>query len=229
MTYVIVPLAGPDYVTDGGFIKGLLPFQGDYLLNYVLKSRPWHSSKCFYIFILQDSPYTRAFAEQYLKPWFPKSSIIFLASLTKGAAFSVLAGLSIIHDFSSPIIVDLADIYFTCSYDPSSYLSLHPRCNAIGYSFTSTNSIYSFFECSDTSNCVLRTAEKICISDVASVGVYVFRNLSVLMSALCHSIQAFDLLALNNLLFIAPLFNHVISPFSEVHHLPVDNVIDIKS
>ena len=225
--HVIVPLAGPDFIRSDGSVKALIPYRGKPLLKYILDSRPWSSLVTNYSFIMLDSFKTRNLVEQHLKDWYPNSSFTFLSSFTRGAALSALAGISTIQDFSKPVIIDLADIYYVCCDNVEELLNNLQKVGAIAFTFNSSNSAYSYLKC-DSNGSFLEAAEKSVISNNASAGTYVFKNCSILLSAISHALQNEKTQTYNKLFYVCPLFNGVHAQNEKVILRQVTSVDDIK-
>lgn len=220
----IVPIAGPDYFQNN-FCKGLYEFKNDFFLRKILYSRPWIQKVDELIFIMQDIELARDFEKKYLKNWFKKSKVIFLPSFTKGATFSTLAGVALAYDdFDSPIIVDLADIYFETDFVPyrqnenSSYV----------FYFLNENPLYSYLKVDDNEN-VIKTREKKVISNRASAGVYCFPSTSSFIRCTSYSIENKKDLTHNNLHYVCPLINYLIKEGIKTIPIEVNNVLDIKT
>lgn len=224
--YSIVPLAGPDFISDDGKIKALSSFDDGFLLEKVLKSRPWHTQIKKYIFILIDGNETRSFASQYLKEWFPNSDITFLESNTKGAALTILAGLTQVHEFNSVIAVDLGDILYETSMEPLSIFAKDQFIGAIVPTFKSSSSIYSYVKFKTERSLMAR--EKKVISENASAGTYIFKNLETILYAAFHSASNFHDLNHNGLLYVCPMLNALADLRLLVHVENVQSVVDIK-
>jgi len=224
--YSIVPLAGPDFISDDGIIKALASFDDGFLLEKILKSRPWHSQIQKYIFILIDRQETRAFARQYLKEWFPNSDIIFLESTTKGAALTILAGLTQIHEFNSAIALDLGDILYETTMNPLSIFAKDESIGAIVPTFKSNNSIYSYIAFKADKSLIAR--EKEVISENASAGTYIFKNVEAILYGVFYSAANADELSYNHLLYVCPMLNALADLQLLVHVENVQSVVDVK-
>jgi hypothetical protein len=224
---LIVPLAGPDFVSKDGTLKALIPFKGKPILKYILESRPWVHDLDAITFILNDTPTTRQFASNYLSEWFPNSLTVFISTFSRGAAFSSLAGISCQSEFDTPIIVDLADIFYKSIIQPTEIFSASRTCGGIGLVFSSNNPLYSYLRC-DSSGKFCEAAEKKVISHYASVGTYIFKNSAVFLRALAHAIDNESDQTHNDLFYLCPLFNGVLDQGLDISMETVDEVIDIK-
>ena len=113
------------------------------------------------------------------KNWFPNAKVVYLSNETCGAAFSVLAGLSICSTKGDePIIIDLADIYFETNLIPYK----NPETSGFVFAFTSKKPKYSYFKVKKNMT-VEKAVEKEIISNYASTGVYAFPNFSKLLKS----------------------------------------------
>jgi hypothetical protein len=226
---IIVPLAGPDFELGDGTTRAERVVEGLPLLRLALESRSWWRSASVgagnLIFVLRDGPVSRRFADQQLHSWYPEAKVVFLESYTCGAALTSLGGLALCG-VGAPICIDLADIVFEDSADPS-VLFQDPRLGGLLLTFQSDNPAYSYAELDETGH-VVRTAEKRVISEHASAGVYFFRDASTLLRAIAHSIEHRAELAFSGLLYVCPLYNGVIAQGAMVITSPVHNVRDIK-
>jgi len=225
---VVVPLAGPDFVSPEGAVKALIPISGEFLLQHVLASRPWASDVNGYTFILKDGDAARSFTEQYLRRWFPGSTVVFLSSFTRGAACSALAGVACQRDPHTPLIVDLADILYSSNLNVVDRLRGSSRCGALALTFHSTSPVYSFLRLDRTGR-VVEAAEKKVISTNASAGTYIFRNSAIYLSAVAHAWENEFTQTYNNLFYVCPLFNGVLAQGLEVELEAVTDVFDIKN
>lgn len=224
---VVVPLAGPDFVSPDGVIKALTQISGKLLLQHVLASRPWAREVRGYTFILKDGDITRTFSEKYLSAWYPNSTVVYLSSFTRGAACSAMAGVACQRDPHSPLIVDLADILYSSNLNVARRLRRSTRCGGLALTFGSTNPAYSYLRLDDAGNFV-EAAEKKVISTNASAGTYIFRNSAIYLSAVAHAFANEASQAYNNLFYICPLFNGVLAQGLEVELESVSDVYDIK-
>jgi len=225
--HIIVPLAGPDFTLADGRIKALIPFQGEPLLKYVLDSRPWASKATRYCFALHDCATARKFSYEYLSSWYPGCSIVYLSTISRGAALSALAAVSLVNEFCQPMIIDLADIYYSSSLDIEYALQSQPDAGGIALVFESTNPQYSYLAI-DNNGMVIEAAEKKVISNKASAGTYIFDNCSTFLKAIGHAIDNAPSQTHGNLFYVCPLFNGVLSLGRQVALEPVFDVMDIK-
>ncbi len=203
----IVPLAGPDFISDS-YCKALIPYKGTYLLPYILNSRNWAPNVMQYIFILFDSLQSRSFYSNFLASWYSGSKCIFISSYTRGAALSALAGISLCSDFTQPLVIDLADIDYSLDSNPANEFYTDNTTGAVVPIFSSTEAHYSYISLSSTGD-FIRAAEKKVISDNASAGTYFFRNAHIFISSLSYSLEHEAEDSYNSLFYVCPLMNGV--------------------
>lgn len=239
---VIVPLAGPDFIRADGSLKALVPLEGGPLLRHVLDSRAWAGRVApdAYTFVLADRAETRAFAADHLGGWYPGARTVFLSEYTQGAALSCLAGVAAaVRDADTPLMLDLADILYTCDLDPVAALAPPPdtapdtasvtgtETGGVALTFASDNPVYSYLRREDGR--VVEAAEKRVISDEASAGTYLFRNAPVFLRAIAHGLENAATQTHRDLFFVCPLFNGVIAQGLAVDTHPVTDIHDIKT
>lgn len=224
---VVVPLAGPDFIMNCRKLKAEILYDGKPLLQRALNSRPWAKSVKDYSFIMIDKPQTRAFATNALADWYPGSSVTFISDYTRGAALSTLAGMATTTHVDKPVIVDLADILYTSTLDPASVFKSNTNCGAIALTFASDSPAYSYLR-TDNSGSFEESAEKQVISNHASAGTYIFRDIATYLRALAHNLENHEQLTFRNHFFVCPLFNGVKDQGRNVFLEPVSEVIDIK-
>lgn len=226
--HVIVPLAGPDFVRADGSIKALTLFQGQALLKHALDSRPWASKVKQCSFVLYDCEEARQFAHNFLSHWYQGCSIVFLSAFSRGAAISALGGLSVLDEFSQPLIIDLADILYKSDINIEQVLEADSNIGGIALTFKSRNPQYSYLA-SDKSGQIVRAAEKKVISEQASAGSYIFRDCTTFLKEVAHAIENESSQTHNDLFYMCPLFNGVLAQGKKITLASVLNIVDIKT
>lgn len=227
---VIVPLAGPDFVSEHGSIKVLATLDRKPLLRHVLDSRGWAGQLQGedYTFVLIDRREARAFADNHLSDWYPGSRKVFLSDYARGAALSVVAALSGHRADHEPLIIDLADIFYKSHLDPRASFAANPAPGAIAMTFQSDNPVYSYLA-TDSLGRFLRAAEKKVIAANASAGTYFFASTSVYLRALAHGLEDEPGHTFRDLFYVCPLLNGVLAQGREVLLSSVSAVRDIKT
>ena len=226
--FCIVPLAGPDFVHSiTKEIKPLMSVNGQPLLLRAITSRPWWRSGQLQpeglIFVLRNVPEASLVCNR-LDKWFPGSQKVILSSLTGGALMSALAGVSLVKDLTTPLCVDLVDIFYETEeliidrFDTDGVGAVVPY-------FYSQESCYSYFKINGE-GLVIRAVEKQVISDHASAGTYFFRDAATYLKAVAFSLENITDLSVNGVLFVCPAMNYLVSIGEQV--LPIE-VGSIKS
>lgn len=224
---VLVPLAGPDFLGPDGVLKGCEFFQGEPMLKKILQTRPWANHVERYIFIFQNEPECFQFYEEYLKEWFPFSTSVFLNATTSGASLSALAGLSLISNFHSSLIVDLADIYFELNSEFYVDQFIRGEYQNGAFTFHSHKPCYSYLKFSGDGD-FLEAAEKKVISDRASAGVYYFSSPAAYCEAIAWHVSEGTNYCYNDLFYVCPLLTGLSKRGQRVTEIPVSNIIDLK-
>ena len=227
--YIIVPLAGPDFIDNNGNIKGEKIYNNHEILYEILNSRPWHDAvpSSNYIFIIYNDSRVVNFADQKIKKWFPGCKIIILNEYTKGAAFTVLASSSFI-DTNKQIIIDLADIDYKVEEQNLSKIYDLNKADALAITFNSNNPIYSYLLFNEDDK-FLEAKEKEVISDIASAGTYIFGSFKSYYDALCYVAKNKKKYLHNNLYYVCPVFNGIEFNGGSVSCIDAKNIVDIKN
>jgi hypothetical protein len=205
----IVPLAGPDLWTEKHGFRPLFDLDGTPLIEAALKARAWAGKLTpeDYVFVLREVP-RLAELVAYLRATWPGCRIVTLSDLTGGALYSVLAAMALVKP-GEPLIVDLADILFESGPADPAALFAREGHGAVVPVFTSSEDCYSYLTIAD--GLVTGAREKQAISDNASAGVYMFRDVQVFLRAAAHNLDHRETMSFRNILFICPMVNGVIA------------------
>jgi hypothetical protein len=216
----IVPLAGPDVIGVGGALVPLRSVDGQPMIRRALESRAWARRLAGedYTFVLRDLPEV-ADLDAFLRATWPGCGVVRLSRPTGGALFSALAGLAMVPADAGPIVVDLADILF----DGDAWRDPWPASlGGVTPYFQSRDARFSYLRLDGDR--VLETVEKRMISDAASAGVYLFRDVGVLLAAAAHSVAHRESLAHKDALFVCPTMNGVVAQGLDVVAVRVEGV-----
>ena len=219
----IIPLAGSDIYTEEFGLKPAYEIDGEPLLVKAICSRYWYGETLFeedLIFVIRNIEQLDELIS-FLQSNFPKKRHVIIPEFTKGALMSVLAGASLVKDFTEPIVIDLVDILFSSSVRPVKTFNEDESIKGIIPYFHSDNPKYSYLKLDDDSN-VVATREKEVISNYASAGVYFFNNLQTFLNAATFSINQFSKVAHNDLLYLCPSYNGIITKTNKVKAVKVD-------
>lgn len=223
MALIIIPLAGPDFVTKQFGIRPLYPVGDTTLLEYVLLKRPWIknlSNEDRLVFILrEEGGHTKKMCS-FIKKRFPTANTVVLGALSLGAPLSALAGIALSKNQNQPVIIDLADIAFDLSWNPIEYFEKNLQVDAVVPYFISQDPKFSYLRLNGPT--VLEAREKQVISSCASAGVYCFRGVSIYLQAVAYCLQHPDICKVGASFFVCPSINGLISTSRQVHALRVD-------
>jgi hypothetical protein len=210
----IVPLAGPDLWTERHGFRPLFELDGTPLIEAALKARAWAGKLKpeDYVFVLREVPRLGDLVAYLRKTW-PGCRIVTLSDLTGGALFSVLAAMALVKP-DEPLIIDLADILFESGPADPEVLFAGEGHGAIVPVFTSSEDCYSYLTIVD--GLVTEAREKQVISNNASAGVYMFRDVQVFLRAAAHNIDHRETMSFRSILFICPMVNGVIADGASV-------------
>ena len=223
----IIPLAGPDILHPSYGYKPLQVFDGRKLIDSVIESRPWYQEKSSHeekIFVLRDID-AGTELEDYLKQRYCGSRFVKLGAATRGALFSVLGG-SCIASHDEVVIVDLADIIFKSNINVLEEFYRNDALGALLPTFQSTNEKYSYAV--TEGNQLVRAVEKEVISDKASAGVYIYRNLELLLESVLLSLRSSRSVTFDDKYFVCPSLGVLAEKGVDVRTFGVSNVIPLS-
>lgn len=228
--YVIVPLAGQDLVLEDGTFRPLYNYEGEPMIKKILKNRLWIKNgevkNKDIIFVLRQVD-NLEFLISSLKKEFPECHCVILDTITRGALSTVMAGASLISDFTQPICVDLADIDYNLSVSVKNLFQSDYDLDGMLLTFEANDPKFSYLEIHG--NRVTQCAEKKVISNIASTGTYFYKNLTTFLEAARGSFEASHLVSFKNSLFICPTFNFLIFKNRKVEHLHVKNIVNMST
>lgn len=203
---LLIPLAGKGQrMIDGGYqLPKPLILAGDrHIIDYSVGSIDY--SECNLIFIIRRDHVCNYSIDKVLKKKYGDDiKLVISEGNTNGSVSSCLLARNLI-DNDIPLIVFCPDIYFEPKFIPNDDMFIH---DGLILTFKANSSNYSYVRLDEDNN-VTATAEKIVISDNASVGVYCFKTGK---SFLRLSELAIDSnMTSNNEFYICPLYNILIA------------------
>lgn len=203
---LLVPLAGKGQrMVDKGykFPKPLIFAGNKRILDYSMESVDY--SECNLIFVIRrDHIYNYSF-DKILRNQYGNDIQIVVAEEDTDGAVSSCALASHLIDNDIPLIILCSDIYFEPKFTPSPKmfendgLILTFKANSLNYSYV----------LQDENDNVIKTAEKVVISNNASVGVYCFRSGKMFLQ-LADQAKLANLRTKNEF-YICPLYNLLIA------------------
>lgn len=139
---------------------------------------------------------------------FPQSQIVGIEGYTEGAACTVQKGLETLHDNDSVIVAN-SDQYVV--WDKDEFLIKMHLLQADGgiVTFKASDNKWSYVKLSaDDNNVATHVAEKKVISNVATVGIYWWKKVSMLKESITKMVACND--RYNNEFYLCPTFNYMI-------------------
>jgi len=202
---IVVPMAGRgSRFADAGFKdpKPLIPVRGVPMIKLVIDNlRPSRPHR--FVFICQREHVAAYELERLLGQWAPGCAIVQLDGVTEGAACSVLTAEAWLDD--SPLMIANSDQYLDIAIDD--YLGAMDGCDGLIMTMTAHDPKWSFVAVDDQAM-VTEVAEKVPISDEATVGVYNFARGRDFAEA-AREMIAKDL-RVNGEFYVAPVYNMLI-------------------
>jgi len=202
---LLVPLAGKGQrMVDGGysFPKPMIMAGDRHILDYGLDSIDY--SECNLIFVVRRDHICNFAIDKFLEKYGSDIKIIVAEEDTKGSVSTCLLAKDEINS-DIPLIIFCPDIYFEDKFKPTDDSFKH---EGLILTFKANSANYSYV-CEDQDGFVERTAEKLVISDNASVGVYCFKSGKSFVN-LAELATTNDLKTKNEF-YICPLYNLLIA------------------
>ena len=202
---IVIPMAGRgSRFADAGYKdpKPLIPVRGVPMIKLVIDNlRPSRPHR--FVFICQREHVVAYGLEPRLAAWAPGCAIVQLDGVTEGAACSVLTAEAYLDD--SPLMIANADQYLDVSMDD--YLDAADGLDGMIMTMTASDPKWSFVAV-DERGLATQLAEKVPISDEATVGVYNFAHGRDFARA-AREMIARDL-RVNGEFYVAPVYNMLI-------------------
>ena len=217
---VVIPMAGHgSRFSEAGycFPKPLIEVNGKPMIQTVVENLNVDAN---YTFIVQKEHYEKYALKYLLNMIAPGCNIVIVDSVTQGAACTVLLAKGII-DNDQPLLLansdqiidwNSQDFYYTCenqSYDGCilTFESLHPK--------------WSFAKI-DANGLVTEVAEKKPISNIATVGIYYWKQGSDFVKY--AETMILNNVRVNNEFYVCPVFNEAIKDNKRISAYNVDNM-----
>lgn len=202
---IVVPMAGRgSRFAEAGFKdpKPLIPVRGVPMIKLVIDNlRPSRPHR--FVFICQREHVAAYGLERLLGEWAPGCAIVQLDGVTEGAACSVLTADRYLDD--SPLMIANSDQYLDIAIDD--YLDGMAGRDGLIMTMTADDPKWSFVAV-DAQGHVTEVAEKVPISNEATVGVYNFARGRDFADA-AREMIAKDL-RVNGEFYVAPVYNMLI-------------------
>jgi len=224
----VVPLAGPDMMHPRFGLRALVAVEGEPLIRRALGTRAWREALApeDYVFVLRDTEGADEL-RQFLGSAWPGCGVVLLPHLTAGALFSALAGVAVLPPDSGPVVVDLADILFDGGPDAALLRDWPAELGAVAPYFIAQDPKFSYLRI--TGGRVEAAVEKQVISDAASAGVYVFKDVQTYLTAAAGSLANAAARTFRDAFFVCPMFNDVVAAGGVVRPMAVTNVRPVSA
>jgi dTDP-glucose pyrophosphorylase len=206
---IVVPMAGRgSRFADAGYSlpKPLIDVGGRAMIEIVIDNlRPSRDHR--FVFIAQRAHEAMFDLSARLRTWAPGSDVVLIDGVTEGAACTMLTARDVI-DLDAPLMIANSDQYIDYSID--AYLEAFDVAGTDGFimTMTATDPKWSFIRFDDHGTPV-GVAEKVPVSDVATVGIYNFARGADFVRSAEAMIAADD--RVNGEFYVAPVYDHLVS------------------
>ena len=215
MLNVVIPMAGAgSRFAVAGFDdpKPLIPVLGVPMVQLVASNLELASEAQRFIFVVQKTHSERFDLVNKLEEWQPGSAVLEIDGLTDGAASTVLCASGLI-DTDEPLVIANSDQYVDASF--SAFIEDMSDRNLDGsmMTMTSEDPKWSYARIDDR-DLVVEIAEKVVISNHATVGIYSFARGSDFVRGARAMIDRQE--RSKGEYYVAPVYNQLISQGSRV-------------
>ena len=187
---VIINAAGDD---DNNFLnsvfscpKNLAPFKNSNVINSVIGN--YYKYDCEIIIILREEEDSKWSTAKVIMNQFPKVKIIKIKKPTKGAMLTALFASDYIADDEIVIVVS-GDAFVDQDLEEPIKLFNDIDVSSIVVTFNDLNPRWSYIIVNDN-NDIIDIAEKEAVSEIATTGIFMFRNIKVLIDCVFLSLEA---------------------------------------
>jgi NDP-sugar pyrophosphorylase family protein len=220
MINVVIPMAGRgSRFADAGytFPKPLIDVNGKPMIQVVVENIGVSGR---YIFIVLAEHYEK-YALKYLLPLITRPNpceIVIVDTITEGAACTVLLAKEFINN-SDELIIANSDQWV--NWVPDHFLRFMRENDVHGgmLTFTATHPKWSFARVEEGTSRVVEVAEKKPISNIATVGIYYFKEGRLFVDFSKQMIE--KNVRVNDEFYVCPVFNEMIEASKSVHVYPV--------
>lgn len=217
---VLIPMAGAGSRFEKAgytFPKPLIEVRGKPMIQVVVDSLNIEAN---YIYIVQKSHREKYNLDTLLNLITPNCKIVDVDGLTEGAAVTTLLAKDFINN-SNPLIIANSDQYLDWDSNEFMYKMQEQDVDAGILTFNSTHPKWSFAKLNEM-GFVTEVAEKNPISDIATVGVYYWRNGSDYVKYAEQMIS--KNIRVNNEFYVCPVFNELILDEKKIITFNIDKM-----
>lgn len=188
------------------FPKPLIDVGGKTMIEVVINNlRPKNDYR--FIFICQKEHYEKYDLFNILKNATNNNfEVVKIDGVTEGAACTVLCGINYINN-NDPLIIANSDQFIDIKIDDFIEEAKKSKSDGMIMTFKASHPKWSYVRL-DNNKKVIETAEKVVISDKATVGIYYFKKGSDFVSAAESMIQ--KNIRHNNEFYVCPVYNQLI-------------------
>ncbi|EHA1124954.1 capsular biosynthesis protein [Vibrio navarrensis] len=215
---IIIPMAGlSSRFFKAGFTqpKYMLEARGESLFEHAVKSFQDYFREEKFLFIIRDVHNTRGFVDERVRALgILDYDIVTIEHETRGQAETVFIGLNSI-DYSGSITIFNID-----TFRPNfKYPLIREQCDGYLEVFSGEGDNWSFVRPKDSVTTeVVETAEKSAISNLCCTGLYYFSKVKYFFDAYNEYSNRPKETWVNNEIYIAPLYNYLISRGYAIHY-----------
>jgi HAD superfamily hydrolase (TIGR01509 family) len=204
---IVIPMAGAGSRFEKAgytFPKPLIEVNGKPMIQVVVENLNIDAK---YHFIVQKEHYEKYNLKETLNLISPNCNIIFTSGITEGAACTTLLAKEFINNNNSLLIAN-SDQFLEWNSTNFMYNMIGDSVDAGIVTFTSTHPKWSFAKIDETGK-VIEVAEKKPISNIATAGIYYWKNGSDYVKYAEQMIQ--KNVRVNNEFYVCPVFNEAIA------------------
>lgn len=219
---ILIPMAGlgSRFAEQGYQLpKPLIDVNGVPMIQQVVESLGIDGN---YIFVVQKSHYESYNLKEQLERIAPDCKIVVIDGLTDGAARTTLLAKELI-DNDSPLVIANSDQIVDWCADDFVQLTMDPNASGAIALFKATDPKWSYAQIKD--DYVARVAEKIVISDNASVGIYGWKHghdyVMFANQMIAKGIKT------NNEFYICPVYNEALGAGHRIHPHFIDRMYGV--
>jgi HAD superfamily hydrolase (TIGR01509 family) len=198
--------------------KPLIQVRGKAMIELVVNNLQFRNYECRYIFIVRKEHITTRYADHLLKKIAPGCQIITVDETTGGAALSVLLAKEYINT-SDRLFIANSDQFV--EWDANEFMKHTEQLDGLIATFTDNDPKWSFAKL-DQRGFVTEVAEKIPISNHASVGFYYWRYGSDYVKYTNQMVSK-DIRT-NNEFYVCPVYNEAIQDGKKIKTRDVDRM-----
>ena len=215
---VLIPMAGAGTRFEKAgytFPKPLIDVRGKPMIQWVVESLNMNAN---YIFIVQDEHYKRYALQHTLNLIAPNCKIITVSDLTEGAACTTLLAKDYINN-DAPLLLANSDQFVDWESNEFMYSMVADEIDGGILTFKSTHPKWSYAKL-DENGFVSEVAEKIPISNHATVGIYYWKQGADYVKYAEQMIQ--KNIRVNNEFYVCPVYNEAIQDGKKIKISHVD-------